>query len=160
MTTPRHISTDPDPSAFDDDEADTDLVHATKRRSRRSDLGLDADEDDLTVNDEAERRDFEDPSDTEPRDPDERRDVAPASAGLDPAKRGCTCLWCGSMFERRRDGGRAQKYCSEPCRRSFAKAALARTEEAIASGALAREQLRKASPATPRSFLEGGRETE
>ena len=82
----------------------------------------------------------------------ERIGEGSASAGPDPT---CTCLWYGKKFGPRQDGGKRQRFCAEPCRRHFAKAALAWTEEAVASGALAREQLRKASPATRRSFLEG-----
>lgn len=64
--------------------------------------------------------------------------------------RGASCLWFGSSFQPRQDGGKPQRFCAEPCRRSFAEAALAWAEDAVASGALAREELRKASPATRR----------
>ena len=67
----------------------------------------------------------------------------------------CACLWCGRPFEPRSNGGKRQRFCAEPCRRAFAKAALAWTVEAVASGALVREELWSASPATRRSILEG-----
>ena len=54
MSRPPHISTDPDP--FWDDEADMDLIDYRKRRSRRSDPGMDP-EDDLVV-DELGRREY------------------------------------------------------------------------------------------------------
>ena len=129
MSRPRYVNTDL--ALFDGDEADIDPVDYRKRRIRRSDSGLDPEEDLVDVDDP---------------------DGAPISAGPDAAKRGCTCLWCGSVFERRQNGGRAQKFCAETCRRSFAKAARRWAEEVVASGVLAREQLRSGPPATRRSI--------
>ena len=64
------------------------------------------------------------------------------------------CLWCAKHFRPRQDGGKRQRFCAEPCRRLFAKAALAWVVQAVASGRLAREQLWNASPATRRSPTE------
>ena len=144
MSRPRYVNTNL--ALFDWDEADIDPVDYRKRRIRRSDPGLDPEEDLVDV-DDAECRAFAEAA-TEYADPD----GAAVSAGPDAAKRGCTCLWCGSVFERRQNGGRAQKFCAERCRRSFAKAALRWAEEAVASGVLAREQLRSGPPATRRSI--------
>jgi hypothetical protein len=55
-----------------------------------------------------------------------------------------------------KDGGKRQRFCGEPCRRHFAKAALAWVMDAVATGKLSREDLRNGPPATRRSFLEGG----
>ncbi len=53
------------------------------------------------------------------------------------------CLNCGASFERRQDGGKRQKFCSEPCRREFAKDALAHAEWTVAAGLLTRDRLRE-----------------
>ncbi len=29
------------------------------------------------------------------------------------------CLWCGTEFEPRSNGGKPQRFCSAPCRRAF-----------------------------------------
>jgi hypothetical protein len=144
MSRPRYLNTNL--ALFDWDEADIDPVDYRKRRIRRSDSGLDPEEDLVDV-DDAECRAFAEAA-TEYADPD----GAAVSGGPDAAKRGCTCLWCGSVFERRQNGGRAQKFCAETCRRSFAKAALRWAQEVVASGVLAREQLRSDPPATRRSI--------
>lgn len=111
-------------------------------------------EDDL-VDDELGRREYaEDPDGAELADPAKRHDEAPASAGLDPAQRRCICLWCGSGFQRRQDGGKRQRFCAEPGGRAFAKAALTWAAEAVASGALAREESRSGPSAMRRSIAE------
>jgi hypothetical protein len=77
----------------------------------------------------------------------ERIGAGSASAGPDPT---CTCLWCGKKFGPRQDGGKRQRFCAEPCRRHFAKAALAWVMDAVATGKLSREDLRNGPPATRR----------
>ncbi len=56
-----------------------------------------------------------------------------------------TCLWCGARFGRR-SGGKPQRFCSEACRRSFARAALTWVEMAVATGELSRDTLRNSLP--------------
>jgi hypothetical protein len=57
------------------------------------------------------------------------------------------CLWCGSRFERRNDGGRAQRFCRPACRRALDAAGRRWIAGALASGALTSDMLRNGSPA-------------
>ena len=154
MTTSRRISTDPDP--FDDDEADIRLIHATKRRFRRSDLGLDR-EDDLVV-DELEQ--------LEPRpagaEAPQEREATPASPNLpDPViaeHARCACSWCSSDFQPRQ-GGKPQRFCSEVCRAAFHRGCRVWAVRAVDEGRLTVVEIREASPATY-TFLQRRRSRE
>jgi hypothetical protein len=67
------------------------------------------------------------------------------------------CLWCRRGFTPRRDGGKAQRFCREACRRSFDAAGRSWVAEALADGALTIPDLiRNASSAT-RALAGGGK---
>jgi hypothetical protein len=89
---------------------------------------------------------------------DARRPVAgragsKASAGLMTEAGGC-CLWCGSRFERRNDGGKAQRFSRPACRRALDPAGRRWILAALASGALSVGDLRNGS-LTTRALLPG-----
>jgi len=58
------------------------------------------------------------------------------------------CRWCGSNFEPRRDGGKAQRFCREACRRAFDAAGRRWVAEALAAGTVTIADLRGGSAAT------------
>jgi hypothetical protein len=58
------------------------------------------------------------------------------------------CPWCGSDFEPRRDGGKAQRFCREACRRAFDAAGRRWVAGAIAAGTVTIADLRDGSAAT------------
>lgn len=75
------------------------------------------------------------------------------------------CLWCGSGFEPRRDGGKAQRFCSPDCRLAFHRAARLWAIAAIDAGTLTVAALRNGPLATytlvgrassPSSVVRGG----
>src|SRR6516225_1646904 len=67
---------------------------------------------------------------------------------------GTTCLWCSRTFTPRRDGGKAQRFCRETCRRSFDAAGRRWIAGAIATGMLTVDTLRN-GPAATRALLPG-----
>jgi hypothetical protein len=67
---------------------------------------------------------------------------------------GAMCGWCGRAFAPRRDGGKPQVFCRPVCRRGFDSAGRRWVSEAIASGVLAIDALRKGAAAT-RALLPG-----
>jgi hypothetical protein len=137
----RRITTDLDP--IDCDEADPN--ERRKRNSRQSDPGLDP-EYGLVV-DELGRHEYaEDPDGAELADPAKRHDEAPATAGPDPAQRGCICLWCGSGFQRRQDGGKLQRFCSKVCRSAFYAACRAWAAQAVFDGTINLDTIRGGLP--------------
>ena len=69
-------------------------------------------------------------------------------------QRSCASLWCGEYFEPRRDGGKAQRFCRETCRRSFDAAGRRWIAGAIATGMLTVDTLRN-GPAATRALLPG-----
>jgi hypothetical protein len=52
------------------------------------------------------------------------------------------CPWCGNRFERRNDGGKAQRFCRSACRRALDAAGRRWIAGALASGALTLDDLR------------------
>ena len=58
------------------------------------------------------------------------------------------CLWCEVLFERRRDGRRAQRFCSASCRSAFFSAARRWAVKGVETGILTVGQLRDESSAT------------
>jgi hypothetical protein len=61
------------------------------------------------------------------------------------------CMWCGTPFEPRRDGGRAQRFCSPTCRRALDAAVRRYVNEALACGTLTIARL-KAGPVATRAL--------
>ena len=53
------------------------------------------------------------------------------------------CLWCGQPYERRKDGGKRQRFCSPAHRRAFHHAAARWMAAAIETGAMSRALLRE-----------------
>jgi len=64
------------------------------------------------------------------------------------------CLWCGSRFKRRNDGGKAQRFCRPACRRALDAAGRRWIAGALASGALRVHDVRNGYPTT-RALLPG-----
>src|SRR5215472_16926237 len=64
------------------------------------------------------------------------------------------CPWCGRAFTPRRDGGKTQRFCREPCRRSYDAAGRRWVAKAIAGGTLTLDDLRSGAAAT-RALLSG-----
>ena len=58
------------------------------------------------------------------------------------------CLWCGSRFKRRNDGGKAQRFCRPACRRALDAAGRRWIAGALASGALSSGDVRNGSLTT------------
>jgi len=58
------------------------------------------------------------------------------------------CLWYGTAFERRRDGGKSQRFCSPTHRRAFETAARTYVRRAIEDGTLTVANLREAAGTT------------
>ena len=58
------------------------------------------------------------------------------------------CLWCGSRFEPRNDGGKAQRFCRPACRRALDAAGRRWIAGALASGALSSGDVRNGSLTT------------
>ena len=58
------------------------------------------------------------------------------------------CLWCGKHFRPRRDGGKAQRFCSPSCRGSFYSACRAWAAQAVFDGVLSLDTIRKAPGTT------------
>jgi hypothetical protein len=63
------------------------------------------------------------------------------------------CPWCGERFERRRDGGKEQRFCRLPCRRAYDAAGRRWIAAALASGVLSLDELRNGAPTTTRALL-------
>jgi hypothetical protein len=62
------------------------------------------------------------------------------------------CLWCGSEFVPRRDGGKRQLFCRLVCRREFDAAGRRLVVEAIATGVLTVQAL-KNGPTAMRALV-------
>ena len=58
------------------------------------------------------------------------------------------CPWCGNRFTPRRDGGKPQVFCRPACRRDVDRAGRRWLADAIATGAVSIDALRKASVTT------------
>ena len=54
------------------------------------------------------------------------------------------CLWCGTEFEPRSNGGKPQRFCSAPCRREFEAACRAYAAAEVEAGRLSVSALRTA----------------
>jgi hypothetical protein len=63
------------------------------------------------------------------------------------------CLWCGSRFERRNDGGKAQRFCRPACRYALDAAGRRWIAGALASGDLTSDMLRNGSPGEAEELL-------
>ena len=75
----------------------------------------------------------------------------PPSSSLSAAD----CLWCGTGFAPRRDGGKPQVFCRPACRRDFDAAGRRWVAEAIAASVLTVAALRDGAIPT-RALLAGG----
>lgn len=58
------------------------------------------------------------------------------------------CLWCPTEYEPRRDGGKAQRFCSPACRRAFDQAAREYVREAVKAGTLTVAEIQNTPRAT------------
>jgi hypothetical protein len=58
------------------------------------------------------------------------------------------CLWCESIFEPRTTGGKPQRFCSTPCRRSFDTASRKWVSAAIEAGTFTVAEFRNTAAAT------------
>jgi len=58
------------------------------------------------------------------------------------------CLWCGKHFRPRRDGGKAQRFCSAACRGAFYAACRTWAARAVFDGVLSLDTIRKAPGTT------------
>ena len=71
-------------------------------------------------------------------------DAPPADGGEraapDPS---CACLWCGTTFQPRTDGGTAQRFCKPACRRAFDHASRAWVRRQFDAGLLSVADLRR-----------------
>jgi hypothetical protein len=63
------------------------------------------------------------------------------------------CLWCGSRFERRNDGGKTQRFCRPDCRHALDAAGRRWIAGALASGDLTSDMLRNGSPGEAEELL-------
>ena len=54
------------------------------------------------------------------------------------------CLWCGVTFERRSTGGKAQRFCSQACRRDFDAGCRAYVASEVRAGRLPIDEVRMA----------------
>ena len=62
------------------------------------------------------------------------------------------CLWCGTEFEPRSNGGKLQRFCSAPCRREFEAACRADAAAEVEAGRLPVPALRTALQQRARSL--------
>jgi hypothetical protein len=69
-------------------------------------------------------------------------------AAPDPS---CACLWCGTAFQPRADGGTPQRFCNRGCRRAFDHAPRAWVRRQVDAGLLSVADLRD-SPGTARAL--------
>ena len=62
------------------------------------------------------------------------------------------CLWCGTEFEPRSNGGKPQRFCSTPCRRAFDTACRVYAAAEVEAGRLPVSALREALEQRARSL--------
>ncbi len=62
------------------------------------------------------------------------------------------CTWCGSLFEARATGGKAQRFCSPRCRRQYEAACRAYAEREHREGRVPTDALRMALQQRARSL--------
>jgi hypothetical protein len=81
---------------------------------------------------------------------------APPADGCERASpdHSCACLWCGTTFQPRADGGTAQRFCKPACRRAFDHASRAWVRRQVDAGLLSVADLRN-GPETARALLPG-----
>jgi hypothetical protein len=63
----------------------------------------------------------------------------------------CTCLWCGTTFQPRADGGTPQRFCNRGCRRALDHASRAWVRRQVDAGLLSVADLRD-GPGTARAL--------
>ena len=71
-------------------------------------------------------------------------------------RKGERCAWCDRPFCRRCNGGKAQRFCGQRCRRQFDAGGRAFVRAALAAGRLTVAELRNAI-ATTRALPTSGR---
>jgi len=79
-------------------------------------------------------------------------DAPPADGGESvPPDPVYACLWCGTAFQPRTDGGTAQRFCTPACRRAFDQVSRAWVRRQVDAGLLSIADLRD-SPGTARAL--------